>query len=358
VIVRDTEKPVITNNDIVVVGGVNIVKIQLQSVIGFVDRTFVTDNYYDVPLVATPGNNGEALVDTRLKGSTDVTYTATDGSGNMSTLVIRYVVEDYIAPRINLNTLDTVMHMVNKPYTPIEANAEDNLYDESEISLTRTSNVNPFKTALYTDTYTATDASGNVAVRNRWVRVYDGIAPEIRGKQGNVLRVGLWSSFMAIDYLQFSDNYDNPTTLRANAVLVYNDINTYTEGTYSATFKTVDNSGLWSAPFTLIVVVDRDYEGINVSIEELNKEEVMRVYPNPSSGQITISFSDWVVNETATVSILDATGREVKAIDMSHNMNGNQVIEMEDLSNGVYTVRVTRHSSKRPTRTGRIILRR
>ena len=77
-------------------------------------------------------------------------------------MVIDYVVEDYVAPVISLNTLDTVYHNVNDPYTPVSASVTDNLYDNTQVSLTRTSDVNPFQLGLYTDTYTATDASGNV----------------------------------------------------------------------------------------------------------------------------------------------------------------------------------------------------
>ena len=338
VIVRDTESPVIKNNEIKVIGGVNVVQVQLQSV--FVDRTEVTDNYYDVQMTATPGTEGEAFVDTRVKGSTVVTYNVIDGSGNSASLIIKYVIEDFVAPMINLNTLDTVMHLVNTPYVAVEANASDNLYDASQISLTKTSNVNPFVLGLYKDTYTATDASGNVSVRNRWVRVYDGKAPEIKGKTGDILRVGLYSVFASIDYLQFSDNYDNPTTLKNNASVINTDINTYVEGFYTATFKTKDNSGNISDPFTLWVEVSRKYLPIGIGVENITSDNLMNVYPNPNNGNFTIRLN-LPSTENVSLEVYNMVGSKVMEVANGSLSNESFEVNMPESEGGVYFVRMT-----------------
>ena len=269
VIVRDQVFPTISNDEIMVVNGRNVVEVQLQSV--FVDRTTPADNYNNGtfgPLFTyeiSPANaQGDADVDTRVKGTTVVTYTATDETGNQTILVIDYVVEDYVAPVINLNTLDTVLHEVNNPYTPVEASVTDNLYDNTQVSLTRTSNVNPFQLGLYTDQYTATDASGNVTVRNRWVRVVDTENPIIASKVGPIVKLGLYSNVQLSDYLKMTDNYDAPTILMGNLDVLFNGVNFYEEGFYAAEFQTVDNSGNFSDVFTLYVEVSRAYETIRV----------------------------------------------------------------------------------------------
>ena len=338
VIVQDTKAPVITNNEIKVVGTENIVEVQLQSV--FVDRTEVTDNYYDVVLMASPGLNGEALVDTRVKGSTIVTYNVTDGSNNSASLVIKYVIEDYIAPMINLNTSDTILHSVNAPYVSVEASATDNLYDASQISLTKTSNVNPFILGLYKDTYTATDASGNVSVRNRWVRVYDGGSPEIRGKNTDILRVGMFSSFASIDYLIFSDNYDNPTTLKNNAWVLNTDINTYEEGMYTATFRTKDNSGNVSNIYTLWVEVSRKYSPIGVGVSDLSADKLVTVYPNPSNGNFNVKLN-LPSTENVTVEVYNLMGSKVMDVAAGSLSNETFEVNMSNSSNGMYIVRMT-----------------
>ena len=85
-------------------------------------------------------------------------------------------------------------------WVAVKASVSDNLYDNTQVSLTRTTNVNPYILGLYTDTYTATDASGNVTVRNRWVRVYDGTKPIVEGKFGPIARLGLFSNVSLLDY--------------------------------------------------------------------------------------------------------------------------------------------------------------
>lgn len=338
VIIQDTQDPVISNSEIKVVNGENIVEVQLQSV--FVDRTQVTDNYYDVDMTATPGIGGEALVDTRVKGSTVVNYSVTDGSGNSASLTIKYVIEDYIAPMINLNTLDTIYHPVYKPYVAVEATATDNLYDASQISITKTSNVVPFVLGLYMDTYTAVDASQNVSVRNRWVRVYDGVSPEIKGKNGDILRVGLYSVFASVDYLQFNDNYDNPTVLRNNAWVVNTDINTYEEGLYTATFRTKDNSGNMSNMYTLLVDVSRKYLPIGVGVENVSADNIVQVYPNPNNGKFNVKLN-LPSTENVKLEVYNMLGSKV--MDIAEGSLSNEFFEvvMPASSNGVYFVRMT-----------------
>lgn len=343
VIVQDNVFPTITNDEIKVDNGRNVVEVQLQSV--FVDRTVPADNYNNGTFgpmfnyVITPANaQGEADVDTRQKGTTTVTYVATDESGNETTLVIDYVVEDYIAPVISLNTLDTVYHPVNAKYTPVKASASDNFYDNTQVSLVLESNVITWKLGLYTDTYTATDASGNVTVKNRYVRVYDGEAPKVTGKFGPIVRLGLFSQVSLIDYLNMTDNYDRPADLFANATVVSNDMNVYEEGTYAATFITHDNSGNESAPYTLLIIVDRKYDRVSNGVNDLS-ENAFRVYPNPNAGIFNVELNT-VGTEQVEMGVYDMTGNKVAEL----NSNGlNQQVYTVDMSGhaaGVYFVRV------------------
>ena len=342
VIVRDQVFPTINNDEIQVIGGRNVVEVQLQSV--FVDRTVPNDNYnngtfgprftYEI----SPSNaQGEADVDTRSKGTTTVTYTATDETGNATTLVIDYVVEDYVAPTINLNTLDSVYHPVNAKYTPVEATVSDNFYDETQVSLVRSSNVNPYVLGKYTDTYTATDASGNQTVRQRWVVVYDSVAPTISGKFGPIVRLGLFSNVSLIDYLKIIDNYDAPAGLFQNVEVLSNDMNVFEQGFYAATFVTHDNSGNASNVFTLYVDVNRKYERVS-GVDEITSE-VLSVFPNPTTGIFHIQ-TNLEANETATVAVYDMVGNAIQSVDVSDANQSVQTLDLTGHAAGVYYVRM------------------
>jgi hypothetical protein len=341
--VVDTEAPVISNASAYPAGpsypGQWIVDVQLQNV--FVDVTAFTDNYNSIgnnlTVTATPGIGMEASVDTRFKGTTVVTYVATDESNNSTTQVIRYVVEDYIPPMIDLHTLDTVLHDVNTPYSAVNATASDNLYNSTQISLTKTSNVNPYKLGTYQDTYTATDASGNVSTRLRYVKVVDRKAPVISGKNGNIVNVGLYSTFAAIERVVFSDNYDSPADLKANAVLIHTDINTYVEGLYSATFQTMDNSGNVSDPFVLFVNVTRSQ--LQLGIEDMDIENLMTVSPNPTTGLFTISV-DLPENEDISIDIYNSMGQKVTEVVSANISQGSYSVDLSNNANGFYYVRM------------------
>ena len=345
VIVRDLVFPTITNDEM---KAGNIVEVQLQSV--FVDRTVPADNYSNgtfgprFTYVISPSNaQGDADVDTRVKGTTVVTYKVTDESMNETTLVINYVVEDYIAPVISLNTLDTVYHNVNDPYTPVKASVADNLYDNTQVSLTRTSNVNPFQLGLYTDTYTATDASGNVTVRNRWVRVLDNESPEISSKVGPIVKLGLFSNVQLSEYLKLTDNYDSPKLLGDNLQVTFNDVNFYQEGFYAAEFITTDNSGNVSRTYRMYVDVRSHYERITNGVETIAEGSLMNIYPNPSNGIFNVSI-DLPSQEEVTVAIYDMMGNQVVDVVTGQLQTGSYTVDMTGKAAGMYFVRMTAHN--------------
>jgi hypothetical protein len=346
--VVDTQDPTINNAIADKTNPANwVVEVQLQSI--FVDVTSASDNYNRLGekliFKADPASpQGGAAVDTRFQGTTPVVYTATDESGNTISQAIDYVVRDYVPPVIDLKTLDVINHPVNTPYTPVEASASDNLYNNTQISLTKTSNVNPYVLGTYEDTYTATDAAGNVSVKTRTVNVVDQIEPIVSGKSGGVLRVGVGSQFDILDYLLFSDNYDSPADLIANHTLVYNDINVWEEGTYSAVFKTVDNSGNESKEYIIIVKVDYDFFPLKGSVSDLSLESLLSVNPNPTNGLLNINVNV-PQNEQISLSIFNAMGQEVLSVENGEISNGIYNVDLSNNANGIYYVKMTVNGS-------------
>ena len=342
--VVDTELPVIDNAsaDKTTEAPIWIVEVQLQDI--FVDVSTVSDNYNSIgnnlTFTADPVSpQGGADVDTRYQGATTVTYTAMDESGNTATQVIKYIVKDIIPPVIDLHTLDDVYHPVNTPYTPTDATASDNLFNSTQISLTEASDVNPFVLGTYTDTYVATDAAGNVSTKVRRVHVIDNIKPVISSKNGGVLRVGCGSQFNAIDYLLFKDNYDAPSDLINNSVLVHNDINLYEEGLYSATFKTFDNSGNESDQYTIYVQVDCDYYQIINSVTDLSLENALNISPNPTNGIFNINVT-LPENEEITLNVFNAVGQQIVAVANGAISEGAYAVDITNQANGIYYVQM------------------
>ena len=340
--VVDTQVPIVDNASADKSTACWTVEVQLQNI--FADITTASDNYNSLgsglTFTASPASpQGGAAVDTRFQGTTSVTYTATDESGNITTQCVDYVVRDYVAPEINLRTLDVVNHRVNTPYTPISATASDNLYSSTQISLTSTSNVDAYVLGTYQDTYTATDAAGNTATKIRTVNVIDDLSPIVNGTSGSLLKVGVGSSVNALDYVIFTDNYDAPGDLLANHILVSNDINLQEAGTYTAVFRTEDNSGNVSNDFLLLVDVKYNYAVITNSVSDINLEDLLSVNPNPTSGNLNINVN-LPENEVINLAIFNTMGQQVALVQNGKAQNGTFNVSLANQANGIYYVQM------------------
>ena len=169
--------------------------------------------------------------------------------------------------------------------------------------------------------------------------VTDNINPVIAGKNGGVLRVGVGSSVNAIDYILFSDNYDAPATLKANHILVYNDINLAVAGIYTAVFRTEDNSGNLSDDYTLYVDCEYTYEVITGSVNDIAMDDLLSVYPNPTTGVIILN-TNLPENQEVNIAVYNTMGQEVAAVQNGKVSNGQYTIDLANHANGIYYVKM------------------
>ena len=111
-------------------------------------------------------------------GTTTITFTATDASGNVTTATQSVVVNDNTLPVITLIGSPVITVSCTTPFTDPGATASDNC--TPNITVNASSTVNPNLPGSYTITYTAFDAAGNAATPVvRTVNVVDTTAPVI-----------------------------------------------------------------------------------------------------------------------------------------------------------------------------------
>jgi hypothetical protein len=143
----------------------------------------VNTSYSDAGATANDNVDGaitvssSGTVDTTTVGSYQITYVATDASGNIATAFRTVNVVDTTAPVVTVTGSATVTHEFNEPYTDAGATATDN--SGEAVSVVTTSTVDVAVVGTYTVTYTATDASGNVGTATRTVNVVDTTAPVV-----------------------------------------------------------------------------------------------------------------------------------------------------------------------------------
>jgi hypothetical protein len=69
-----------------------------------------------------------------------------------------------------------------------------------------------------------------------------------------------------------------------------------------------------------------------------------RLFPNPSSGSLSISWEDQIVGN-AVIALSDVTGREVKRLMISNSgTTGTQQIDLSELKDGIYLVTIKSES--------------
>lgn len=331
VIVADTQIPVISNSDANVS---NEVKVQIGST--FINNTKVTDNFDSPKLIETLGSSGN--VNAQIMGVYPIEYNATDQSGNKAvTQIYKFKVDDFISPTIELNTLETITWSVNTVYVPVEPTIKDNFYPLSQITVTRTDNINIYRLGVYYEEYLAIDASGNASIRRRYVRIIDDEAPVINGKY---LQVAKFSTPDLTEGLTIMDNFDSPHSLFPRLKVLFDNVNTSVDGMYIVTFQVSDLSGNLSKPFERDIIVGSPNLSDGASHPAgFNKNERIKIYPNPSSGVINLE-TKFESPENMEIQIYNHTGKLVAQFNGNHSMIGIQTLDLSKESAGLYSVRV------------------
>jgi PKD repeat protein len=311
-------------------------KIQITSV--WFDQTTINDGYDNNPtLIKNWGFNGP--VNTLLKRTYPVVYTGKDSSGNEATLTRSYVVDDYIAPTIILNTFDVVNHKVRTTYNSIAPSVTDNYYGAGQVSLVKIfDNVNENIVGVYTEVYEAVDGSGNTTQRTRTVKVEDKEAPRIWGE---IIHGCVGENIWPMWGLSTSDNYYGPTELKPLIEIVSQDVNIWEEGVYNITYRVTDPSNNTSDDYTRYVYITYWPRCFNstVSVSDVKSiEETVSVYPNPSNGIVNVDLQG-LVAKNASIEVYNAMGQLILSNNYSES-NSKFEINLNGNASGVYTIKL------------------
>ncbi|MBM3399026.1 MAG: DUF5011 domain-containing protein [Bacteroidetes bacterium] len=349
--VRDTKKPGIYTVGSRIVDN-TIIKVQINSV--FVDNIYAQDECNgDINIVKTPGFNGP--VNTAIRATYPVIYTAEDPNGNLADengYVINYQVDDYIAPTVALNTEAIIIHDVNTPYVSRDVTVSDNYYPLNKVSVIKTGSVDPYTLGTYTESYTATDESGNSTTVVRTVNVIDRVAPQILAPAMNVC-VG--TPFWAMSGLVISDNYYSPATLTPLVSVLNHNINIWEAGVYYINYTLTDPSGNKAMMVTRPVFVNYppNCQNTYLSTANIDLDEAVSVFPNPTSGKVTLSYM--IQNsKPVSVEVFNVSGSKVASFNNLKSGLGHAEINMSQFGNGVYMIRL---SNDGQTTTKRVVVR-
>jgi hypothetical protein len=354
--VVDTKQPTMMMNAQAIVTG-STVNVQINDV--FVDQVYTEDPCTGIiPTIYTPGFNGP--VNTTRRATYPIIYNAKDPSNNLATndgAVINYRVDDFVPPVVVLNTEDTIFLEVNTPYSSKPVTVSDNYYSNTQVSVVKTGNVDPYTLGLYTERYTATDASGNSTTRTRYVRVRDTKSPQIVAPTVNIC---IGYGFDPMDGLQITDNYYSPGTLLGLVQILNQNVNSWEAGVYYINYRVTDPSNNTSDVVSRPVFVgypplcQNSVSAWNLatSVNNFNLDEAISVYPNPSNGKVYIRYQ---LNNAKPVQmeVFNATGMRVAMVDGAA-VSGTGMVDLSGMSEGIYLVRITNNGQ---TATRKVVVK-
>lgn len=269
-------------------------------------------------------SDDSASFDDMTLGAQDVTYTATDEAGNVSTATRTVTVNDTTGPTVTLSPT-SVQYSVNDAYndTLITDTAMDALEGDVSASCTNDSGtVSDMTTAnSFTVTYTCEDTTGNTGTATATINVTAGNAPVITISGANPLTHEAGTAFSAPGATA-TDNEDGPITVPAPTGTV----NVSSTGDYILTYSVVDSSGnpasadlVVQVRDTIIPVIVLNTPGDVSAIDH----EINATFTDPGA-TVTDNFDTGIsadVTGSVDVTVLGSTGnvRTYNASDISGN---------------------------------------
>jgi autotransporter-associated beta strand protein len=192
----------------------------------------------------TPVASGS--VDANTLGQYTVTYTVSDGANTATATRIVNVV-DTTGPNVVLNGASAVTVECHTSYTDAGATATDACEGSTSVTVSGALDVNTV--GVYTQTYSSTDAHGNVGSTTRQITVHDSTAPVITVNDG-VSTVECHGSYTDAG-ATVSDTCDLAPSLNSSGSVDAN-----TTGFYTITYSATDASGNHATATRVVEVRD------------------------------------------------------------------------------------------------------
>jgi hypothetical protein len=235
------------------------------------------------------------------------------------------VVKDLVPPTISLRGEDPLTVDVYTSFNDPGVETSDNYYP----------NVTTVRTGLpamnllgnYLVTYTATDGAGNTATVTRLVKVVDRIAPEIELMGKNPFEHIRFQPYVEPG-VKIKDNYWPDSTLQKLLVVDQSKLDITRPGIQIITFQVTDPSGNTSLKIARYVNV------LTVtSLNEVNVNNSLSIYPNPSKGLFTVASKG-----NASIAAIQAIDVMGKTVYTKTTQSNSVEVDLTQMNKGLYMV--------------------
>jgi hypothetical protein len=300
----DTTAPVIT-----IIGG-DVVNVEFNN--NYVDQgaTAVDNRDGNVNLVVS----GDT-VDTSVLGTYTIIYTASDIEGNSASVSRTVNVLDTTAPVILLNGNQSITIELGSTYNDLGSTATDNF--DGIVNVSSVSLVNTTSVGEYTVTYTSSDSNGNTSTAVRTVTVEDTVAPTFDQITDKSYVIGSTAIDFKTLILNVADNSGTDSLLK---IVVSDNVNYSTLGTYSVTVRLEDESGNFTED-TFSVEITPEYGASSNPFPISSAEEFVQVFS--SKDKTTYSEYNNTNSYVKLTANIDLTNYPNHRFVLNTNLDGN-----------------------------------
>ncbi len=279
VIVRDTIAPVVT------LSGSSTVIVECH---GTYTEAGATAN--DSCAGSRPVTIGGGPVNPNVPSTNVLTYTATDPSGNSTTVNRTVMVRDTIGPVITLNGAATITLECHAAYTEQGASANDACAGAVAVTTNGTVNVDQPGTNIVT--YTSADGNGNTSTKTRTVIIRDTAAPVITISGANPATVECHTSYTDMGAMA-SDACAGPVSVSSSG-----GVNVNVPGSYTITYTANDGNGNTNTATRTVNVVDTIAPTLNCPADQricTSSNSAVATFTTTAfdacAGSITVTYS-------------------------------------------------------------------
>jgi hypothetical protein len=258
-----------------------------------------------------------------LLGTTTVTWTATDDSGNTSATTSIVGIIDTTPATLTVLGSNPFILLLKASFIDPWVTAVDLVDGDISSFATSTNNINNEVIGVYSVTYTSIDSSGNATTTSRVVNVVDQEAPVINLLGENLKYTEVGQTYVdPVPPVSAMDNYDGDIT---SQVVSSSTINTNVLGAYYVDYNVADSSGNEAATTTRTVIVQDTTAPVITITSNDDAHNHLKVgdpaFVDPGATATDNYDSSVVVTATGTVNTLVAGTYliEYNAIDSSLN---------------------------------------
>jgi hypothetical protein len=282
-------------------------------------------------------------------GANTVKMTVIDYNGLKTSKDVTVTVKDATAPTITVIGNTSITHAANTTYIDQGATVTDNNCGSPAATISTVNQVNSNVPGVYTVTYSATDASGNLTTATRTVTVVDNIPPVITANNISV------SMDADLCYATINNFGVTATDASGSATLSYSisEGSTFNAGTTTVTVTATDINGNSSAKDFTVTVSDTQNPTINLRGSSSVTHEAYTSYhdvgaagndncmaggsldivnnvpTNPAPGTYTVSYTavDGAGNRSNTVTRIVTVEDNVSPVITASDINVNNDID-------------------------------